>query len=194
MALPAKESTSIVPAGTWKVDPAHSRVEFAVKHMMIATVKGRFTAFDGAFTVDDEGEGARAFGTIDVGSIDTHEAQRDEHVRSPDFFDVERFPEIRFESKTIEHIDGATFRVVGDVTIKGVTREIVLEAVVEGVGRDPWGSERVALELRGELDRKDFGLRWNQALETGGVLVGDKVKLEIDIAAVKAAGPVAEAA
>lgn len=184
--LPTEQRGTIVPAGTWKVDPAHSTVEFAVKHMMIATVKGRFTEFEGTLEVGDDPRGAKAFGTIPVASIDTHEAQRDGHLRSADFFDAERFPAIRFESKLIEHVDGL-FRIVGDLTIRDVSRELDLEATLQGAGRDPYGNERVALEIRGEIDRKDFGLTWNQVLEAGGLLVGDTVKLAVDISAVKAA-------
>jgi polyisoprenoid-binding protein YceI len=185
--LPTEQRRTIVPAGTWKVDPAHSTVEFAVKHMMIATVKGRFTEFEGTLEVGDDPRGAKAFGTITVASIDTHEAQRDGHLRSVDFFDAERFPAIRFESKRIEYVEGALFRIVGDLTIRDVSRELDLEAAFQGAGRDPYGDDRVALEIRGEIDRKDFGLTWNQVLETGGFLVGDTVKLAVDISAVKAA-------
>lgn len=175
-----------VPAGTWTVDPAHSSVEFSVKHMMIATVKGRFTEFDGALAFGEDVATATVSGVINVSSIDTHEAQRDAHLRSPDFFDAERYPEIRFESKRVEYVGDTTLRVGGELTIKGITREVELDATVVGTGRDPWDNERVALEVRGEIDRREFGLRWNQALEAGGLLVGDKVKLAVDVSAVKA--------
>lgn len=185
--FPTEQNPTIVPAGTWKVDPAHSTVEFAVKHMMIATVKGRFTEFDGTLEVEDGPQSAKAYGTITVASIDTHEPQRDGHLRSPDFFDAERFPEIRFRSKRIEHVDGPVFSIVGDLTIRDLTRELELEVTVQGAGRDPYGNERVALEVRGEIDRTDFGLTWNQVLEAGGLLVGDTVKLAVDVSAVRAA-------
>ncbi len=180
------EQAARLPIGTWSVDPAHSSVEFAVKHMAIATVKGRFTEFEGALEAGEDGS-ASASGVVRVASINTHEPQRDDHLRSSDFFDAESHPEIRFASKRIEPRGDGSFVVVGDLTIKGVTREVELPGTVEGTGRDPWGNERVALELRGEIDRKDFGLTWNQELETGGVLVGEKVKLALDLAAVKTA-------
>ncbi|MCC6222529.1 MAG: YceI family protein [Thermoleophilia bacterium] len=173
-----------MPTGVWHVDPAHSTVEFQVKHMMIATVKGRFTGFEGSLHMDEGGP--KLAGTIEVATLDTHETGRDEHLRSPDFFDAAEYPEIRFRSTLIEPASAERFRVVGDLTIKDVTRPVELEATLSGPGRDPWGNERVALEVRGGIDRKDFGLTWNQALETGGVLVGDRVKLLVDIEAIKA--------
>ena len=183
--LRTEQGKAFVPSGTWKVDPAHSSVEFSVKHLMIATVKGRFTDFDGTIEVGETPATAKAHAVIKAASIDTHEENRDQHLRSPDFFDVEKFPEITFDSKRIEQLDDASFRVVGDLTIKGVTREVELDGTVEGAERDPWGNDRVALELRGEIDRNDFELRWNQNLERGGVLVGDRVRLAIDVSAVK---------
>ncbi len=173
-----------LPIGVWHVDPVHSTVEFQAKHMMIATVKGRFNAFQGALEVDERGP--RMFGTIEVASIDTRDTRRDEHLRSPDFFDAANHPQMRFDSTRIEPTGKDTFRITGDLTIREVTRPVELEATFQGTGRDPWGSERAALEVRGQIDRKDFGLTWNQALETGGVLVGDKIKILIDVAAVKA--------
>jgi polyisoprenoid-binding protein YceI len=185
--LQADQDAVFVPAGTWTVDPAHSSVEFSVKHMMIATVKGRFTEFDGTLEVGEDAASAKVFGVIKVSSIDTHEPQRDAHLRSADFFDAEEYPEIRFESNRVEYVGDTNFRVSGGLTIQGITREVELDAIVVGTGRDPWGNERVALEIRGVTDRRDFGLRWNQALEAGGVLVGDKVKLAVDVSAVRAA-------
>jgi polyisoprenoid-binding protein YceI len=175
--------------GIWQVDPAHSAVEFQVKHMMIATVKGRFAAFQGTLEVDETGPKVR--GTIDVASIDTHEAHRDEHLRSPDFFDAATYPEIRFESTMMERVNKRVFTIVGNLTIRGVTRPIELEAAVQGSAHDSSGAERIAFEARGELDRTDFGLNWNQVLETGGVVVGAKVKILVNVAAVKAAAAVA---
>jgi polyisoprenoid-binding protein YceI len=125
--------------------------------------------------------------TIDVSSIDTGTAQRDDHLRSADFFDVEHFPEIRFLSTRIERVSGDRYRLTGELTIHGVTRSIALEAEYGGRGKDPWGNERVGFTARGALDRKDFGLVWNQALETGGVLVSDRVELELEVQAVRAA-------
>ena len=181
-----EQQATILPVGTWTVDPAHSAVEFQAKHLMIATVKGRFTAFEGTLEAGEDGV-LRAYGTVQTASIDTHEPQRDEHLRSPDFFDAAAYPQITFRSLTIWPLGGPTFRIVGELTIKGITKTVELEATVQGAGRDPWGNERVALEARGEIDRKDFGLTWNQVLETGGVLVGDKVKILVDVSAVQAA-------
>jgi polyisoprenoid-binding protein YceI len=125
--------------------------------------------------------------TIDVSSIDTGTAQRDDHLRSADFFDVERFPEIRFLSTRIEKVSGDRYRLTGELTIHGVTRSIALETEYGGRGKDPWGNERVGFTAKGAIDRKDFGLVWNQALETGGVLVSDRVELELEVQAVRAA-------
>lgn len=184
----SKESAAgPVPAGTWRVDPSHSAVEFKVKHMMIATVRGRFTTFAGALEAGRDGA-LEAHGTVQVASIDTNDAKRDDHLRSTDFFDAVTHPEIEFSSTKITPLDGDRLAVTGRLTIKGVTCSVELTGTVRGVGLDPWGSERVALELHGALDRRDFGLTWNKALETGGALVSDQVQIEIDISAVKPAG------
>ncbi|MHB9150924.1 MAG: YceI family protein [Thermoleophilia bacterium] len=179
-------AASIAPVGTWQVDPAHSSIGFEVKHMMIATVRGRFDDFEGSLSLDETGE-ARVQGVIRTASINTNEPQRDGHLRSADFFDAETYPEIQFSSQRIEHVRDDRYRITGNITIKDVTREIVLDAEAEGVGTDPWGNQRAAVRAVGELDRTDFGLRWNQALETGGILVGEKVRLVVDISAVLAA-------
>lgn len=179
-------SVSALPTGVWRVDPAHSSIGFAVKHMMIATVRGRFREFEGTLEVGGSGV-ARAHGKIKAASIDTGEASRDEHLRSADFLDVESHPEIRFEAKSIQPVGDAQLRVTGWLNLRGVTGVIALDASMPGVGRDPWGKERLALELRGEIDREQFGLRWNKALETGGVLVGEHIELELDISTVREA-------
>ena len=176
------------PTGTWHVDPAHSSVEFEVKHMMIATVRGRFREFEGTIHAAEDIANSRVDGVVRTASIDTNEPDRDAHLRSADFLDTERYPESRFESNRIEPLGGARFRIVGDLTIKDVTREVQLEATVEGAERDPWGNDRVGVRLRGTIDRNDFGLRWQRLLETGGFLVGDEVKLVVDVSAVKADG------
>jgi polyisoprenoid-binding protein YceI len=176
-----------VPAGTWKVDPAHSSVAFEVKHMMISTVRGHFRVFDGTLeAAEDDPAHSRAWGSIDVASIDTGNAERDEHLRSPDFFDADRYPEIRFESTRVAHVEGGTYNVWGNLTIKDVTREVEMTATVEGAGQDPWGIERVGIAIRGEIDRTEFGLRYQQKLATGGLLVGEKVKVLGDVSAVRA--------
>ena len=180
-------ATSVIPAGKWSVDDSHSTVTFAVKHMMLATLKGRFGEFDGTLEV---GSGdPRATGVVKVASIDTNEAVRDEHIqRSPDFFDVGRYPEIGFTSTRIDSLDGGRLRIFGDLTMRGVTREIALDARLLASRCEAGEDERIELELRGVLNRRDFGLTWNQALETGGALLGNKVKIALEISAVKS-GP-----
>lgn len=177
----------LVAPGTWQVDASHSSVEFQVKHLMISKVKGRFTEFAGTLEAGEDGT-VKATGTIQAASVDTHENQRDEHLRSGDFFDAATHPEIAFASTAVTATGGKSVSVAGDLTIRGTTRPVVLNGSVEpGAGLDPWGNERVALELRGQISRSDFGLTWNQVLETGGVVVGDAIKLELDLALVKPA-------
>ena len=175
---------SVVPSGKWSVDPPHSSVSFTLKHMMLATVYGRFREFDGTL---ETGSGApRATGVVKAASVDTNEAVRDEHLRSsPDFFDVVRYPEISFDSTRIDHPDDGRLHIVGALTMRGITREIELDAHVGATTHEPGGVERIEFALRGELNRKDFGLTWNQALEAGGALLGNKVKIALDISAVK---------
>jgi polyisoprenoid-binding protein YceI len=186
MATTAAPTTrTLVPAGTWNIDPSHSSIGFSVKHMVIATVRGRFTTFSGSITADADGL-TSVTGTIDAASIDTNQEQRDTHLRSADFFEVETHPHITFASTRVEPAGDGRFRIVGDLTIKGTTREVTLDAEVQGAGADPWGNDRVALEAKGEINRKDYGLNWNQALEAGGVLVGEKIKLTLDLSTVRA--------
>ena len=174
-----------VPAGTWKVDPAHSSVGFEVKHMMIATVRGRFTEFEGTIEAHEDLADSRVYGTAQAASIDTGHPDRDAHLQDRDFFDVKRYPEIRFESTRIENVEGPQYRVTGDLTIKGETREVSLDATVQGAGADPWGNERVGVACHGVVNRTDFGLTWQQRLATGGLLVGEQVKILIDVSAVR---------
>jgi polyisoprenoid-binding protein YceI len=173
----------------WTVDPTHAEVGFSVRHMMIATVRGRFGAVSGTVTVDERNpRNSKVDVTIDATSIDTRQEMRDNHLRSPDFFDVAQFPKLHFVSKSIEGDPrNGDFRVIGDLTIRDVTREVELKATFEGEGKDPWGNERAGFSATGKLNRTDFGLHWNQALETGGVLVSDEVKLSIDVELVKKA-------
>ena len=174
---------SLIDAGTWSVDPRRSSVKFFVKHMIFAKMSGRFREFDGTLWT---GTQLRAAGVVKAASIDTNESVRDEHLRcSPDFFDVERYPEISFNSTRIDYLDGGRFRIVGALTMRGVTREIKLDAQLGGTRREAGGDERIELALRGELNRRDFGLTWNQVLETGGALLGNKVKIALDISAMK---------
>jgi polyisoprenoid-binding protein YceI len=181
----ATETRTVLPAGTWSIDPSHSSVEFQVKHMGIATVKGFFSEFEGLLEVADDGT-IEAGGTVEAGSVNTRAAQRDEHLRSADFFDAQNHPQLRFRSNSVQPLDEDSYRVVGELTIRGVTRGIQLHAVAQGVEQDPWGNTRVGLAVTGEIEREEFGLTWNQALESGGVLVGKKVKLLLDLSAVKA--------
>jgi len=183
-AVTTAEAT-LVPAGTWNIDPSHSSIGFSVKHMVIATVRGRFATFSGSVTTDADGL-TSVTGAIDAGSIDTNEPQRDGHLRSADFFEVETHPQITFASTRVEPTGDGEFRIVGDLSIKGTTREVTLDAEVQGAGADPYGNERVALEAKGEVNRKDFGLNWNQVLEAGGVLVGEKIRLTLDLSTVRA--------
>jgi polyisoprenoid-binding protein YceI len=179
------ETATLIPTGTWTVDPAHSRVEFAVKHMGIATVRGNFATFEGKLAIGPDG--AHASGTAETASINTDEPQRDAHLRSPDFFDAERFPEITFASTRIRHVKGPTFAVTGNLTIRDVTREVELEATVEGADTDPWGNERVGIRVRGSINRTDYGLKWQERLAGGGLLVGEEVGLRVDVSAVRTA-------
>ncbi len=178
---------TLAPAGTWTVDPAHSKVGFAVKHMGIATVRGEFSEFAGRLEIADDLSTAKAYGTVNTASVDTNEEQRDAHLRSPDFFDAEQYPELRFESTGIHALDEETYKVTGDLTINGVTNEITLTAEVQGVDTDPWSNERVGLEITGRLSRGDYGMKFNKALGSGNALVADKVTLTIDVSAVKQA-------
>ena len=171
------------PAGTatWKLDSDHAHVEFAVRHLMISKVKGQFTRVDGTLRMDREDPTtARLDVEIDAASVDTRVEQRDEHLRSPDFLDAARFPVLTFHSKRVERSGENLLRVTGELTIRDVTRDVVLDVTERGGVTDPWGGERVGYEARTKIDRKDFGLTWNQALEAGGVLVGDEVEITLE--------------
>ena len=172
----------------WKIDPAHTLVEFTAKHMMIANVRGRFVNVEGKIDVDEAQPGRSSVVVeIDAASIDTRTEQRDQHLRSADFLDVENNPKVTFRSTKVEGASleaGKSFRVTGDLTIRGTTREVVLDATFEGRGRDPWGGERVGFSADTKIDRRDFGLTWNAALEAGGVLVGNEIRIHIEAEAV----------
>jgi polyisoprenoid-binding protein YceI len=174
----------VIPTGTWTVDPAHSAVGFSVKHMGIATVRGKFTEFEGTLEMQSQLSDCRAHGTVKVASIDTDEAQRDEHLRSPDFFNAEEFPEITFESTHVEAIDEDSSRVIGNLTMHGITREIRIDVLIQGTDTDPWGNTRAGLEAVATLKRSDYDMKFNQALGSGNALVGDKVSMLLDISAV----------
>lgn len=175
---------------TWEIDASHSGVHFSVRHLVVAKVRGRFTAFAGTLAFDEAApERSSVEVRIDAGSINTGVDQRDAHLRSPDFFDAEKFPALTFVSRRVERsADG--FTVTGDLTIRGVTREVVLPVEYAGHTKDPWGGERAGFAARVAIDRKDFGLTWNQLLEAGGVAVGDKVEIELEVEAVLKAAAV----
>ena len=168
-------------ATTWTLDPMHVEVGFAIRHLMISTVRGRFGSASG-IVVFDQAKPAnnRVDVTIDVASIDTRQEMRDNHLRSADFFDVAHYPTMHFVGTRIEGDVAKRFRVVGDLTIRDITREVVLDVTNEGSTKDPWGNERVGFSATAKLNRSDFNLTWNQALEAGGVVVGEEVKLSID--------------
>jgi polyisoprenoid-binding protein YceI len=171
---------------TWRIDPAHSHIEFGVRHLMITTVKGRFTGVEGTVVLDDtDPTFADVDVRIDVATIDTREAQRDTHLRSADFFEVEKYPHITFKSKGSVKRDGNEFRLVGDITIHGATKEVILDVSEEGRATDPWGGQRLGFSATTKIKRSEFGLTWNQALEAGGVLVGDDIKVSLELELVK---------
>jgi polyisoprenoid-binding protein YceI len=173
---------------TWNIDTAHSGIGFAVRHMVVARTRGKFGSWRGEVHMDEANpERSRVDVTIDAASIDTGVADRDAHLRSADFLDVANHPAITFASKRLEPRGGDRYRVVGDLTIRGVTREVALDMEASGQATDPWGNLRAGFSARAQLDRKDFGLTWNQVLETGGVLVGDRIDIEIEVEAVRAA-------
>jgi polyisoprenoid-binding protein YceI len=173
---------------TWTIDPAHTQVEFEVKHMMFAKVRGRFRSVEGTLVLGPGGqaEASRVDAVIDSASIDTGQPQRDDHLRSPDFFDAARFPTLRFATTSVRSDGDGGLAVTGDLTIRDVTRAVALDVRETGRGLDPWGKERVGFTATATIDRRDFGLTWNQALETGGILVGTDVRIILEIQAVRA--------
>jgi len=184
-------TTAVLPqtaTTSWNIDPAHTLAEFKVKHMMIANVKGQFSKLSGVLTLDGSDlANSRVEATIDAASIHTHDEQRDGHLKSPDFFDVEKFPTLQFKSTKIGNVGQGELWVEGDLTIHGVTRKV--RFAVEGPTsptKDPWGNTRIAIAATTKINRKDFGLTWNAALETGGILVGDEVTITLDVEFVKA--------
>jgi polyisoprenoid-binding protein YceI len=178
-------------ASKWDFDFVHSSISFHVRHLMVSKVHGRFQKWDGVLELDESDLTKSRFDvTIDAASIDTKEDKRDAHLRSPDFLDVETFPVITFKSKQIER-DGDAYKVTGDITIHGVTKEVELEVEGGEQVKDPWGGTRTGFSAKAKLNRKDFGLTWNLALEAGGFVVGDKLEISIEIEAIKAAASAA---
>lgn len=170
----------------WAIDPTHSEIGFKVKHMMFTNVSGKFSSFDASVeNEDDKFETSAISFSADVNSIDTANADRDNHLRSGDFFEVENFPKLTFVSTGITKVDDNQYKINGDFTIRDVTKNITLDAEYSGLMKDPWGNTKAGFSLSGKINRKDFGLTWNAALETGGVLVSDEVKLLCEVQVVK---------
>ncbi|MGQ0701911.1 MAG: YceI family protein [Gemmatimonadales bacterium] len=177
-------------ATTWKLDPAHTHVEFAVRHLMIATVKGKFTEVQGSVTLTgNDPATASVEVNLAAASLTTGIAPRDDHLRSPDFLEVDRFPAITFRSRAIEKASEGEYRVVGDLTIRDVTREVTLAVTSEGAVRDPWGGYRAGYTATARIKRSDFGITWNQLIEAGGVAVGDEVRISVETELVQEAVP-----
>jgi polyisoprenoid-binding protein YceI len=174
-----------IPTGAYNVDPAHSNVGFAVRHMGIATVRGAFKKFQG--TVDATGEAPRLEGVVEVASIDTGDENRDGHLQSPEFFDAQQYPQISFHSTATEATADGAIKLAGEITIKGVTKPIELVGTIAENGADPWGNERIGFEVEGKIDRRDFDLTWNQTLPNGNLLLANDVKLVVSVSAVKEA-------
>lgn len=173
---------------TWNIDPAHSAAEFKVRHMMISNVKGSFGGITGVLTLNEADPAQSSIeASIPVATISTGDAQRDGHLKSPDFFDAEKYPEFTFKSTEVGRIGEGQHKVTGELTIHGVTKPVTFEVDGPSVpGKDPWGNTRIGLSATGKINRKDFGLTWNSTLETGGVLVGEEVSITLDIQFIKA--------
>jgi polyisoprenoid-binding protein YceI len=186
MATTVEPGTTAGTKTAWKLDPSHTAVEFSAKHLMITTVKGRITDVEGTIYTDEKNpRNSSVEATLKATSIDTRTDQRDQHLRSGDFLNVEKYPDIKFRSTRIEG-DKEHFKLTGDLTIRDVTKEITLEVQYEGQTKDPWGGTRVGFSATGKIDRRDWGLTWNQALEAGGVVVGNDIKINLEVEAVKA--------
>lgn len=185
-------ATTAQPTGTttWNIEPTHTLVEFSAKHMMITTVKGRFREVSGVINIDEQNpDRSTVEASMNASTIDTGVAQRDQHLASADFLDAATHAAITFKSRKVQGARasaGDEFTVVGDLTIRGTTREVTLKAAYEGRGKDPWGGERISFTATGKIDRREFGLTWNQALEMGGILVSNDVKINLEIQAVRA--------
>jgi polyisoprenoid-binding protein YceI len=172
---------------TWNIDAQHSEVGFEIKHMMFARVRGRFEEVEGTVVLGPPGavEQSRVEAVVQAGSVNTNQAQRDEHLRSADFLEAERFPTLSLRSTSVRSQGPGKLLVKGDLTIRGVTREVELSVTETGRGIDPWGNERIGFSAETAIDRRDFGLTWNQALEAGGVLVGTEVKIVLEVEAIR---------
>jgi polyisoprenoid-binding protein YceI len=171
--------------GTWNIDVSHSTVGFTARHLMVTKVRGRFTSFSGTVTVADDPLQSKVDASVDIASVSTGDEGRDAHLTTGDFFEIEKYPTMQFVSTGIVPKGGDDYVMNGDLTIKGVTKPVAFELEFDGVATDPWGNTKAGFSASTDVNRKDFGLDWNVALETGGVLVGDKIKIELDIQAVK---------
>lgn len=176
---------STLTPGVWNVDASHSNISFSVRHLMVAKVRGRFTEFSGTVSIGDDPLQSRVEAIVATASVSTHDDGRDAHLRSADFFDVEAFPEMRLVSTGID-VDGDDYVLHAELTIKGVTKKVDFELEFDGVATDPWGNTKAGFTAEAEINRKDWGLEWNVALEAGGVLVGEKVKITLEVEALKA--------
>lgn len=173
---------------TYKIDPAHSEINFKIKHLMITNVTGSFTKFDGTLESNNEDfSDANIYFEADIDSITTHNEQRDGHLKSKDFFDAEQYPKLTFQSTSFDKLEEDMYKLTGNLTIHGVTKEVTLDAELGGVTTDPWGQSKVGFEITGKINRKEFGLEWNATLETGGVMLAEDVKLQIAVQLTKEA-------
>lgn len=188
-AAPVREvdGRSVPAAGAWSVDAAHSTVEFVARHLMVTKVRGRFSDYEASITIADEPSESSVEVAIQVASISTGDEARDGHLTSPDFFDVENHPSLTFASTKVTPVGDSNWKVDGQLTIKGISRPVVLDVEFGGVAKDPWGNDKAFFSASTEVDREDWGLTWNQPLAGGGVLVGKKIKIELEIQAVQAA-------
>jgi polyisoprenoid-binding protein YceI len=184
MSVTPEAAETTIPQGVWRVDTAHSKVGFAVKHMGVATVRGEFGQFEGSLEIGADLASSKATGSVQTASVDTNQDDRDNHLRSADFFESETYPEISFSSTAIEQVDDETVKISGDLTMHGETHPVELKAELGGVETGPQGETRTGLEVTGQLSRSDWGMKFNAALGSGNVVVSDKVKLTLDIAAV----------
>lgn len=173
--------------GSYELDASHTHVGFAIRHMMVSKVRGKFSDVRGSIEITDEPLDSSVAVTVGLGSVDTRDEQRDTHLRSPDFFDVDNHPDMTFRSTSVTRVSDNRYRVDGDLTIRGVTKQVRLDASFEGALLDPYGNQRIGFSATGEINREDFGLTWNQTLETGGVVVGKKVQIEIEAEATRPA-------